>query len=76
MPAPRKAAPVMVPDGHKYCFRCHQVLPHASFARDASQWDGKKLDCRTCDATASRERRAAKRRMAALLSYVAERKAA
>lgn len=53
----RKQPPVSMPFGSKYCFSCRSPLPLPSFATDRQQYDGKKLDCRTCDNTARVQRR-------------------
>jgi len=53
---PRKDPPVNVPSGSKYCFRCHSVLPLASFATDNKTYDSKRADCRACDNAASAAR--------------------
>jgi len=45
-----------VPVGRKYCFKCKLCRPLSAFAKDAKQWDGKKLDCRDCDNAAWRAR--------------------
>lgn len=63
MPRPRKTPPVDVPEGSKYCFSCRSTLPLLSFATDAKNWDGKKLDCRKCDSTAASLRADTRRRM-------------
>jgi len=52
----RKVPPVPVPVGRKYCFKCKLCRPLSAFAKDAKQWDGKKLDCRDCDNAAWRAR--------------------
>lgn len=39
-----------IPDGHKWCAMCNQVLPHSEFARDRSRPIGLKGYCRQCSA--------------------------
>lgn len=46
---PRKIAPVLVPDGSKYCFTCANVCSLDAFAKDRSKNDGLRHVCRSCD---------------------------
>lgn len=39
----------------KQCSRCHEHKPRAQFSRDSYQRDGRRSDCRACDAVARRK---------------------
>lgn len=50
-----------IPDGLKRCSRCDEVKPLAEFSPDQDRRDGRRSECRVCDAKRSREARWAKR---------------
>jgi len=50
-------APASVPDGHKWCASCREILPVASFRRHTDRPDGLFSSCRTCEGADKRERR-------------------
>ena len=54
---PRKQPPVPVADGMRYCWAGKSVLPLASFDIDRWRADGRKLNCRRCEASARARRK-------------------
>src|SRR5215470_11622835 len=53
--AGRPITKLKLPDGHKRCFKCKQILPHECFSKSTKNKDGLQRHCKVCERAYGRQ---------------------